>query len=353
MTAAPLKSAMIGCGAIAHEHARFLRSSPRAELVAVVDRSAAVAEFFRRHYGARACYSDAAAMLAETPVDVVHVLTPPGTHEQLIRMALDAGCHVVCEKPMADGAKATQALLDHAAACGRMLVESNNAIWNRNVRELRELVTRGALGEIREVEIALAVDVAAGHFGDLNLGTEGVQLAGGAVHDFLPHMCGLFLTLAGGHDVERVEGRLANLSGNARVKFDFLDCRLGAGPVRGYLRMCPDTKPASFRIAVRGTLGSAETEQFNPYVRTSGGRYEGKLAPLDLIQSGRRLIGAGFRNFSDKIAGITPYHGLDAMLDAVYAAIQHGDAPPVTREYMVSVAALTERIVALGERDSA
>ncbi len=197
------------------------------------------------------------------------------------------------------------------------------------------------------MEIALAIDVASGHFGDLNLGADGVQLAAGAVHDFLPHLCGLFLALSGGHTVDRVEGKLANLGGNARVKYDFLDCRLRAGPVRGTLRMCSDTKPASFRIVVRGTRASAETEQYNPYVRVTGGRYEGKLAPLELISSGRRLIGSGLRNFYDKIAGITPYHGLDAMLDAVYAAIQHGQEPPVDRAYMLAVASLTERIVAL------
>lgn len=350
MTPAPLNSAIIGCGAIAHEHVRFLTHTRRARLVGVADRSAAMAEFIRCHYGAEGAFDDAAAMLAAHKVDVVHILTPPGTHEPLIRMALDAGCHVICEKPMSAGIAGTRALLDYADDKNRALIESNNAIWNDNVAALRALIASGALGTVREAEVAVALDVAAGPFGDRNLGDEGVKLPAGAVHDFLPHMCGLFLALTGATRIDEVYGRLGNLSGNPRVKFDYLDCTIVADGARGHLRFSPDTKPASFRIAARGTRASAETDQFNPYLRVTGGRYEGKLAPLELVSTGRRMIGSGFRNLYDKIAGVSPYHGLDRMLDAVYAALADGTPVPVTRQYMLAVAELTERVAALRDR---
>lgn len=346
MSIARLKSAVIGCGAIAHQHVRFLTQSPRAELVGMADQSLALARFFASHYGAGQAFGNAAELLAE-PVDVVHVLTPPGTHGPLVRMALDAGCHVICEKPMCGSIAETRALLNYATAKERVLVESNNAIWNDNVVALRNLVASGALGEIREAEISIALDVASGPFGDRNLGDQGVDLVAGAVHDFLPHMCGLFLALTSATRIDSVTGRLSNLGGNPRVKFDYLDCMVTAGEVRGILRFAPDIKPATFRIAVRGTKGSAETDHYNPYLRVTSSRYEGKLAPLELIGAGPRMIGAGLRNLYNKIGGVTPYHGLDRMLDEVYVALATGKPSPVTPDYMLAVAGLVELVANL------
>lgn len=343
----PLKSAIIGCGAIAHEHVRFLKHSHRAEFVAAVDRSPALAGFFRDHYGAGAAFDDARTMLDSVEVDVVHVLSPPGTHEELVRMALDANCHVVCEKPMSGTAAETGALLEHADRRGRVLVESANTMWNENVVAVRQLIDDGTLGEVREIDIALALDLAGGPFGDLNLTGPGVRLAGGAVHDFLPHMCGAFLHLAGQTTVDAVEGRLANHSGNPRVGYDHLDCLVTAGPVRGRLKLAPDVSPAAFALVVRGTQASVETELFSPYLRVTGGKNTGKRAPLELMQSGMAMVRSGVRGFRDKVVQHTPYHGLVHMLDDVYAALQEGRRPPVTPESTLATAAMVDRIVAL------
>jgi predicted dehydrogenase len=343
----PLKAAIIGCGAIAHEHVRFLTSSRRARLVAAVDRSPALATFFRDRYGAEAAFSDAAEMLAAVDVDVVHILSPPGTHEALVTAALDAGAHVVCEKPMTGDLAGTEALLAHAANRRRHLIESANMMWNENVVALRTLIDAGEVGDVREVEVALALDLAGGAFGDLNLGEHGVRLAGGAVHDFLPHMCGAFLHLAGREQVERVTGRLENRSGNRRVGYDALDCLIEAGPVRGRLSVSPDTLPSAFRLIVRGTRATAETEIYNPYLRIAGGKLFGKLAPVELMRSGTRMIGAGVRSLRNKIIQHTPYHGLDRMLDDIYAALQEGRAPPVTPAKIRATAAMVDQVVAL------
>lgn len=345
----PLKTAIVGCGAIAHEHVRFLAASPRAALVAAVDRSAALAGFFRDHYGATAAYTDLADVLAATSVDVVHVLTPPGSHGPIVAMALDAGCHVICEKPMAGNVADTHALLAHAKDCGRVLVESANTMWNENVVALRRLIDTGTIGAVHDVDVELSLDLAGGPFGDLNLGDDGVNLPGGAVHDFLPHMCGAFLHLSGRETAQRVVGRLDNLSGNRRVKFDFLDCLIDAGPVRGRLSLSPDISPSAFRVVVRGTKASAETELFNPYLRVTGGTKTGKLAPLELVQSGLRMARAGVTGFRNKIVQHTPYHGLVAMLDEVYAALQSGRDVPITPDRMIATATLVDQVVALAQ----
>jgi len=345
--ARPLRSAIIGCGAIAHEHARFLGPSARAQFVGAVDKSAAIASYFVDHLGAAASFTSTSDLYSIAAPDIVHILTPPGTHDELVREALDAGCHVICEKPMANSLAQTESLLDHAAERGRVLIESANSLWNENVLAIRRVVEHGTLGDVREVEVAISLDLAAGPFGDLNLPDAGVRLPGGAVHDFLPHVCALFLALSGQEDVDEVTGTLENLSGNARVQYDFLDCRIRANGVRGRLGLSPDIQPAAFRVAVCGNQGGAETDLFNPYLRVTGGKYLGKLAPVELLVSGKRMFGSGLRNLYDKVAGHTPYHSVTAMLDTIYEAVQRGSPVPITPQSIRQRARLVDSIVAL------
>lgn len=346
-TARPLRAAVIGCGAIAYEHLPFVATSPQAEPVALCDRSHALAGAAARHFGlAVPLYTDAEAMLAAIRPDIVHVLTPPQTHDALVRASLAAGAHVVCEKPMTGSAVETAALIAAARGAGRVLVESRNLLWNDPVLQLLALVRGGRLGEVRECEILLTLDFLAGPFGDPNL-VGGIGLPGGAVHDFLPHLVYLFQALTGVDEAERVMGEYANLSGNARAAYDFCDVLLRAGPVRGRLRVATDVEPSAFRVILRGSAGSVETDLYNPYVRFEGAPDTGKRYPLGQMRAGAALLRAGAANLRNKIGQHGTTHGLPRMLEAVYAAIRSDVAPPITAVEMLATARLTDRILAL------
>lgn len=348
-----LRAAVIGCGAISAEHLTYLGSAPDVELVGVCDASAVSARFAQERYGATAAYTDATTMLAEATPEVVHVLTPPHTHVALAELCLAAGTHVVCEKPMTATAADTSALLDRAAAAGRILVESRNLLWNDPVMAIDRLVADGRLGEIREVDVLMSLDLTGGRFGDVNLSGPGVVLPGGAVHDFLPHLAYLFLHFAGTGDATpalgRVAGVLANASGNPRVGYDRLDALVEGGGCRGRLRVASDVKPDVFRLAVRGTKGSVETDLYNPFLRIEGGANVGKRSPIEQVLSGTRLAVAGFTNFRDKVLQHGTYHGMPRMLDAVYTAIATGAPSPITPAQLRATAELVDRLVALGE----
>jgi predicted dehydrogenase len=343
-----LPSAVIGCGAIAHEHLPYLASSPRVELAAVCDSSPALASFMRDRFRAKACFTDAGEMLREAKPQVVHVLTPPQTHASLIRMSLEAGAHVICEKPMTASAAETEELLAEARRRGRVLVESRNLLFNDVSIAIDRLRTAGQLGDVREVDVLLSLDLTAGPFGDLNLSGPGVALPGGAVHDFLPHLAYLFLHFAGDPtQVDEVAGFLENRSGNPRVGYDHLDALVEAGAARGRLRIASDVGPPAFRLIVRGTERSVETDFYNPFLRIEGGANVGKRAPLEQIGSGVKLARAGVRNFFDKVRQHGTYHGMPRMLDAIYGALQNGHAPPISDAEMLATARLVDRIVSL------
>jgi predicted dehydrogenase len=345
-----LRAAVIGCGAIAHEHLSYLSSSPRVELAAVCDSSEATASFMRDRFRAGGSFTDAASMLEEARPDVVHVLTPPQTHVALVTMCVDAGAHVICEKPMTASAGETERLLSDARRRGRALIESRNLLFNDLAIAIDQLAAGGKLGSVREVDVLLSLDLTAGPFGDLNLSGPGAHLPAGAVHDFLPHLAYLFLHFAGRPEtIENVSGFLENRSGNVRVGYDHLDVLIEARGVRGRLRIASDIAPPAFRLVVRGTERSVEGDFYNPFLRIEGGANIGKRAPLEQIGSGLKLARAGVTNFFDKVRQHGTYHGMPRMLDSIYRALQTGEEPPISEADMIATARLVDRIVALGK----
>ncbi len=344
----PFKVAVIGCGGIANEHLPFLASSPLVTLVGVCDTSKATADFARKRFGAEGCFTDAAEMLAMAKPEIVHVLTPPQSHTSLVSLCLNSGAHVICEKPMTPTANETVGLLALAKEKGKLLIESRNLLFNDVVLKMDQLIANGKLGQVREIDVLLSLDLNAGPFGDLNLEGPGVALPGGAVQDFLPHLAYLFLHFAAcTQPVDQVCGTLENRSGNARVGFDHLDALVMAGPCRGRLRIASDLKPDMFRLIVRGTMAAVETDFYSPFMRIQRSSDSGKMAPFEQIRSGLSLAGAGFGHLRDKVLQHGTYHGLPRMLQAFYQALAEGRDPPVTPSDIIATSALVDRLIGL------
>lgn len=351
-TGRPLRAMVIGCGAIAEEHLAHLATSPRADLAAVCDLSPALARIARDRHGARLAGSDVDELLTAARPDVVHVLTPPRTHPELVRRAVAAGAHVVCEKPLAPSAAETVALLDDAERVGRVLVETRNLLYNDVLRELDAAVDAGRVGEVREVDVALALPL-----GEADVPPAGLGVRGGIAHDYLPHLAYLFLHLAaspGGEPppIDHVTGTVGNLSGRPEIGLDHVDAAIRAGAVRGRLRISPDVVPSALRLVVRGTGGTLEADVYQPYVRHEGPPWVGKRAPFGLALEGLTLVRAGGRNVRDRLLQHGTYHGMGRMLDAVYAALAAGEPPPVRRADMVASATLIDRVLDLAQAGS-
>jgi len=143
-------------------------------------------------------------------------------------------------------------------------------------------------------------------------------------------------------------GVLANRSRNPRAGFDFLDALVEGDRVRGRLRIATDTAPDCFRVIVRGSEATAETDLYNPFLRIEGAPNAGKRAPFGQVAGGFGLIKAGVVGLRNKIMQHGTMHGLPRMVEAIYAAIYDGSPPPFTREDMLATARLTDRLVALG-----
>jgi predicted dehydrogenase len=144
----PLRAAILGTGAIANAHATALAATPDAELVAVADRDAEHAGVFAQRWGVdpAAVFASLDELLAGGGVDVLHICTPPGVHAEQAIAALDAGLHVVCEKPAALSLDELDAMTDAARRADRRLAVVFQQRTGSAAAHVRRLLDEGALG---------------------------------------------------------------------------------------------------------------------------------------------------------------------------------------------------------------
>ena len=122
-----LKIAIVGSGNISNFHIKGYLRNPNVELYALCDINEKTWKAKGEKYGITRLYTDEAKMLAELPeIDAVSVCTWNSQHKPCTIMALEAGKHVLCEKPMAMNAKEAQEMIDASKKAGKKLTKSAN-----------------------------------------------------------------------------------------------------------------------------------------------------------------------------------------------------------------------------------
>ena len=118
----PLRVLVAGCGNMGASHARAYHKMPEFEIVGLVSRGPTSRAALSKELGGLSEFSDYYEALAATKPDVVSINTYPETHAPYARAALKSGCHVFCEKPLAETVEEAQSIVDAARANRRKLV---------------------------------------------------------------------------------------------------------------------------------------------------------------------------------------------------------------------------------------
>jgi len=145
-----IRVAVVGVGAMGKNHARMYREIAEAELVAVADIHPAQAESVGRLYGVPAYYDYHELMAREHP-EAVTVAVPTQLHYQIVSELLDAGCHVLVEKPVAATVDEAKQLVALAEKCGRVLMVGHIERYNQAVIELKTRLEAGELGRVFQI----------------------------------------------------------------------------------------------------------------------------------------------------------------------------------------------------------
>ncbi|WP_282944250.1 Gfo/Idh/MocA family protein [Cellulomonas endometrii] len=148
----PLRVAVIGAGYWGPNLARNFRAAPGWDLVAVCDLDAERARHVAGPRSTVDVVTSTDALLARDDLDAVAVATPAATHVGLVLAALDAGKHVLVEKPIAHDGAAARRMVARAAEVDRVLMVDHTFCYTAPVRKIRELVADGSLGDIQYVD---------------------------------------------------------------------------------------------------------------------------------------------------------------------------------------------------------
>lgn len=174
---------IVGPGGIAHRFAEQLPHSATGRLVAVASRDAERARAFAAEFesepGGIRIHESYDALFADPDVDAVYISTVHTQHVRLTIQALDAGKHVVCEKPLSIDHAGAMAVVEAARRNGRYLAEAYMYRFHPQIVRLAELIADGAIGEVQHVDASFAfrADLPAEHR------LMNPELAGGGILD--------------------------------------------------------------------------------------------------------------------------------------------------------------------------
>lgn len=142
---------LIGCGYWGPNIARNFAEISEAELAAVSDLDSSRMEKLLRRYPSIECHTDAEKIIRDESIDGIAVVTSAETHFDLARRALQAGKHVLVEKPLTMDPSESEELIRIACDKGLVLMVGHTFEYNPAVRQLKEMVKRPEFGAIRYI----------------------------------------------------------------------------------------------------------------------------------------------------------------------------------------------------------
>ncbi|MGH3704537.1 MAG: Gfo/Idh/MocA family protein [Agromyces sp.] len=302
-----IRAGFVGGGFMATVHSRAARAA-RAELMGGASSSAVRARDAAQRLGFATAFDSLDELLADPDIDVVHVCTPNTTHAAIAHAALEAGKHVICEKPLATSAADAAALA--ALADERGLVAAVPFVYRFHpmAREARARVARGETGRLLSVQGAYLQDwLAAPHDDDWRVDT---ALGGPsrAFADIGSHLVDL-LEFVSGERIVRLNATTRTVY-DARARHDDIATEdlvavvieLASGAVGTLLvsQVAPGRKNA-LSIELAGTEASVRFEQERPdtlwlgrtdassIIERDPARLDGDAARLSLVPAGHPM----------------------------------------------------------------
>ncbi len=296
------------------------RASDAVEMVAVASRDFARAQDYARRNGFERAYGSYEELLADPDLDAVYISLPNSLHVEWATRALQAGKHVLCEKPLSRRAAEVEALFDTAVETGRICMEAFMWRHNPQAKRLATLVAEGAVGEPRLIRAAFSFSLA--DTGDVRMLA---QLDGGALMDVGCYCVSAVRLLAG----EPVSVTAQQISGPTGIDTRFLGTMAFDAGVLAEIDAAFDL-PVRSELEAIGSEGSIVVS--DPWhCRTPGlelrrGEAVEAIAiePVNSYRLQLENVGAAIRGEAEPLLGRADAVGQARAIEALYRAAESG-----------------------------
>ena len=310
----PLGVAVIGAGYWGPNLVRNFRSCPDWDLVAVCDLDVAR---IRQVIGSRST-TDAETsvdrLLARPDIDAVAIATPVQTHARLTHLAIDAGKHVLVEKPLAGSAESAARMVAAAERAGLVLMTDHTYCYTPAVQFIRQLIAAGELGEILYIDSVR-----------INLGL--VRPDVDVIWDLAPHDLSILdFVLPGGLHPLVVMASGADPIGAGRACVGYLSMPLaGGGIAHVHVNWLSPTKIR--QMVIGGSRRTLVWDDLNPQQRVSVHDRGVDLSVQAADAEQRRTVAVSYRLGDITVPALPEREALADTVAELAASIREGRPP--------------------------
>jgi predicted dehydrogenase/nucleoside-diphosphate-sugar epimerase len=343
------RAALVGAGSIAPHHVAALRSLPQVEIVGVTDVQPERAQALARQSGVRAYPSLEA--LREAGADVIHVLTPPDSHAEVAIAALELGCHVLVEKPLATSVEDCRRVQAVAEDKGLVASVNHSLLYDPQVMRGLALVRSGRLGTVVAVDILRGSAYPPYRGGPL---PPQYRSAGYPFRDLGVHALYLFQAFLG--PMEGVSAMWASIGGDPNLAYDEWRAMVRCQGGLGQFQLSWNVKPMQSQIIVQGTRGVLRLDlflMFQALRRSMPLPKPAERVANALTDSLRPLVDVPVGIVKFATGAVKPYQGLRNLVGAFYQALDGTGPLPVTIADATTVVRWVEEVAGAADIDHA
>jgi predicted dehydrogenase/nucleoside-diphosphate-sugar epimerase len=341
-----MKVALVGCGQISKAHVDALKQIEDAAVCAICDLDRFRAQEIADLAGGAQVFGDLAMLLSEAQPNVVHILTPPTSHAALAIQAMEAGCHILVEKPMALNSQEANRMVEVARANGVKLGVNHNYLFKPSVARARELVASGVIGQVVYVDGYYGLAGEGGAYPTASGRSHWAwRLPGGVFTNFLPHLVYLLRAFLPGDPA--VKGVSVIQTGQPDAPVADLTVLLESEQAASVMTVSTRAKPYAKFVDIYGTHGIVHADLVREVCTLHRQLRLPRMASKVVfnLEDSFQLSTGTIANVVKVLLGrMKNMPGFHVLIREFYAALRSDQAPPVPGEDGAAVTALMEAV---------
>jgi predicted dehydrogenase len=343
-----MKVGIVGGGQIATVHIPYVRSYPGAEIVGLTDTDDALATATASRFGIANTTRTLGELIERHRPDVVHIVTPPQTHAALSIQAMEAGCHVFVEKPMAVNLEEAEAMEAAARHHGVKLCVDHNHLFDPALTEARTLVASGGIGELVSVETYEGFSLGTPDNPYVQPGSAAHwvhRLPGGIFQNLAPHPVYLLLAFL---DPPKTLHAVAQKTGRVPTSFaDELRVLVSSDNGMGCFMVSLSIQPFMKYVNLYGTEGSVRVYLSTNSLTVAKNRDLPRALSRGMlgVDEASQLMRGTVANAYDVARGrLRPYPGMGVLIREFYRSIEENRPAPVDGEQGREVVRILDQV---------